>query len=59
MNDNVCRIPVSATVEIIGGEAVMTSAEYADIPADAIARFLIERFGITPIFGGGESSESE
>ena len=56
MKDDVCRIPVSATVEIIGGEAVMTSAEYADIPADTIARFLIEKCGITPIFeNGGES----
>lgn len=59
MKDNVCRIPVSATVEIIDGKAVMTSAVYANIPADIIARFLIEKFGIVPIFGGGERNAAE
>ena len=53
--ETMCRIPISATFRIVDGEAVMTEAEYRDIPADAIARYLIEKVGITPIFGGGDS----
>ena len=30
----------------------MTAAEYTDIPADAIARYLVERCGVDAIFGG-------
>ena len=45
MEKGMCRIPVTATYEIINGEAVMISAEWADIPADDIARFLIEKLG--------------
>lgn len=54
-NKDVCRIPISATFRIIDGEPIMIEAEYRDIPADAIARYLIEKVGITPIFGGGDS----
>lgn len=55
-NDNMCRIPVQATFRIIDGKPVMVSAEWADIPADVIARFLIERSGITPVpIDGGDS----
>lgn len=50
-----CRIPVSATYRIVNGEPVLVDAEYKDIPADVIARFLIQKFGMTPIFGGGDS----
>lgn len=55
--DNVCRIPVSATYTVYKGSntPVMTKAEWADIPADAIARFLLERFGADAIFNGGEA----
>lgn len=53
--DNMCRIPVSATYRIVNGEPVLVDAEYKDIPADVIARFLIQKFGMTPIFGGGDS----
>ena len=54
--DNVCRIPVSATFTLYKGsdELVMTKAEWAGIPADTIARFLLERFGADAIFNGGE-----
>lgn len=52
-----CRIPVSATYEEINGEMVMVSAEYKDIPAEVIAKFLIEKFGASAIFGDGESDE--
>ena len=55
MSDNICRVPVSATYTVYHGssEPVMTAAEYADIPADAIARYLVERCGVDAIFGGG------
>jgi len=53
--DNMCRIPVNATYRIVDGEPVLVDAEYKDIPADVIARFLIQKFGMTPIFGGGDS----
>lgn len=48
MNDNnaMCRIPVRTTMQRVNGEMVMTAAEWADIPADLIARFLIEQFGL-------------
>lgn len=50
--ENICRIPVSATMQIINGEPVMVVAEYAEIPADKIAAFLVKRFGAGAIFGG-------
>ncbi len=49
MQENICRIPVTATFSIINGKAVMVAAEYADIPAEEIARFLVERCGIDAI----------
>ena len=52
--DNMCRIPVNATYRIVDGEPVLVDAEYKEIPADVIARFLIQKFGMTPI-GGGDS----
>lgn len=54
-NDNICRIPVNATMKEIDGKMQMIDADWADIPADIIARFLIQKFGITPIFGGGDN----
>lgn len=53
MQDNICKIPVRATFRIIDGEAVMVAAEYADIPADAIAAYLVQRCGVDAIFGQG------
>ena len=52
--DNVCTITVSATYTVYKGssEPVMTAAEYADIPAADIARYLVERCGVDAIFGG-------
>lgn len=44
MND-VCKIPVSASFQIINGEAVMIAAEYADIPADKIAAYIMQYAG--------------
>lgn len=56
--NNVCRIPVNATMQKINGEYVMVAAEYADIPAEKIAAFLVERVGTSAIFGG-EENDSE
>lgn len=59
MPDNkICRIPVNATMQKINGEYVMVAAEYADIPAEKIAAFLVERVGAAAIFGG-EENDSE
>ena len=55
MENNICRIPVSATMQKINGEYVMVAAEYADIPAEKIAAFLVERAGAATIFGGNEN----
>ena len=46
-----CRIPVKATYRIIDGEPVMIDAEWADIPADEIARLFLRRYGKAAIFG--------
>ena len=54
--DNMCRIPIEATYQIVNGEPVLVKAEYRDIPADVIARFLIEKHGITPILKGGDNT---
>jgi hypothetical protein len=53
--DTMCSIPISATFRIIDGVPIMVEADYRNIPADAIARYLIEKVGITPIYGGGDS----
>ena len=52
--ESICRIPVSATYTVYKGstEPVMTAAEYADIPAADIARYLVERCGVDAILGG-------
>lgn len=53
-SENICRVPVSATVKKINGEMQVVSAQWESIPADVIARLLIQKFGITPIFGGDD-----
>lgn len=56
MQDNkMCRIPVNATMQKVNGEYVMIDAEYADIPAEKIVAFLMERVGASAIFGGEEN----
>lgn len=54
--DSICSIPIQATYRFIDGEPVRISAEYADISADALARFLIQKFGKTPIFNGEQET---
>lgn len=50
--DNMCKIPVNATFKEVDGKMQMVHADWTEIPADVIARFLIQKFGMTPIFGG-------
>ena len=52
MNDStMCRIPVKAVIEVSHGQAVMVSAEYEDIPADLIAKYIVEHWKGAPIPG--------
>lgn len=51
MND-ICKIPVRATYTVINGKPVMTAAEYAEISADTIAKFLVDKLGEDAIFSG-------
>jgi len=56
MTDTTCTIPVRATMSRQpDGTYAMTNAVYADIPADYIARMLIEAFGGVPVLNGGEA----
>ncbi len=43
---DIIQIPVEATYRIINGEAVQIAAVYADVSADAVARFLIDAFHV-------------
>lgn len=52
MND-ICKIPIRATYSVINGKLVMTAAEYADVPADLIAKFLVDKLGTSAIFSEG------
>ena len=55
-NKTMCRIPVQATMRKIGDDWEMVNAEWADIPADVIARFLLQHKGITPVLEGGDNN---
>lgn len=47
MTEELCRIPIRARFESVnGGRPVMVSAEYAEIPANAIAEYLLKNFDI-------------
>lgn len=48
-SDNICQIPVRATFRVIDGKPVMTEVEYTDIPADVIARMILQSFGLDAI----------
>lgn len=50
MNEAMCRVPLSAVITVEDGKAEIVNAEYEEVPADLIARFLIERFGPAVIF---------
>lgn len=57
MADDLMKIPVQATYRIVDGEAMLIAAEYAEVSADAFARFLLDSFNV-PVDGrihrGGE-----
>ena len=44
------NVPVSATYHVTDGNAIKVDGELTDIPADAMADFLIEKFGHDAIF---------
>lgn len=57
--DNLCRIPVKAYFTVIDGKPEIVKADYADIPAEAIAKFILDRVGAGKVFGnGGEISDN-
>jgi hypothetical protein len=39
-------VPLKITYQINEGEAEKLSAEYADIPTDVVAKFIIQSFGM-------------
>lgn len=43
------RVPIRAHYRIIDSKVVKESAEYADVPVDAIAELLIRGFGGVPV----------
>lgn len=51
MPETMCRIPLSAIITVQDGKAEIVSAEYREVPADLVARFLVEKFGPAVIFG--------
>lgn len=53
----ICSIPVEATYDISGDHPVLKDAVYEDIPADAIARFILQRMGITPVPKDGKEED--
>ena len=55
MNE-VCRMPVRASYVVVNGKAQRISAEYAEIPAQMIADFFLQHFGV-PIPAEREEAE--
>ena len=51
--DNLCRIPLKAYFEVIDGKPEIVKADYVDIPAEAIAKFILDRVGAGKVFGEG------
>lgn len=39
-------VPIKASYQIIDGKPVMVSADYANVPVDAVARLLMHGFGV-------------
>ena len=50
---NTCTVPVIAEYRIKDGKPVMISAQYAEIEAGALLRFMLDRAGIRT--EGGET----
>lgn len=47
---------ISEILSRFDGNPVMVDAEYADIPTDLFARFLLQKFGRDAIFNKGASN---
>ena len=43
---NICTVPVVAEYRIVNGKPVMVEAQYAEIEADKLLQFLLDRAGI-------------
>ncbi len=56
MND-MCRVPVRASYAVVNGKAQRISAEYAEIPAQVIADFFMQHFGV-PVPAEREEAEN-
>lgn len=50
MGNTMLHLPIRAHMKLIDGTWKMVDAEYADIPADAIARMLLGAFGVPIVF---------
>lgn len=59
MDNAMLHIPVQARYQKINGKWVMVSAEYAEIPADTIARMLLRAFGLPAILAEPGTAEGE
>ena len=46
MEDTMLHMPVKAHMQLIDGQWQMVDAEYADISANAIAKMLLDAFGV-------------
>lgn len=44
--NDIISMPVKAKYRIIDGEPILISAEYADVSADVVARFLLDAFNV-------------
>lgn len=53
--DNMCRVPVNATVKEVDGKMEVVQADWADISAYDIAGYILKKVGITAVLGGGDS----
>lgn len=53
MDNQTIRIPVAATMrKQPDGSFEMVAAEWAEVTADSVARFLLQKFGVDAVFGG-------
>ena len=43
---DLCRVPIRASYAVVDGKAQRISAEYAEIPAQMIADFFLQHFGV-------------
>lgn len=51
MQKGMCRIPIKARYVVEGDKAILLDAEYEDIPAAAIAEYIMQHVDPEKIFG--------